>query len=60
MSLLQGQCRQVDAKIEAIDKESVEQVFEIEDQITRDSVRTYREMQQHLETVTFGLTTTLK
>ena len=45
MNHLEEQCRQTDAKIEAIVLQSIEEVYEIEDSVSRDSVRTYRELQ---------------
>ena len=58
--MLRQECRDVDSKIEALERQAIKDVVNIEEKVNSDSVRTYREVQQSLEAVTFALETTLK
>ena len=45
----------MDRKIEALDVKAVKEMSDIEDQVNSHSVKTYREVQQSLEAVTFAI-----
>ena len=59
-NLLQFESKDLDHKIEALDTASVKEVSEIEDLVNSRAAKTYREVQQSLEAVTFALETSLQ
>ena len=59
-TLLELQSSEIDRQIESYDVRGVKEVYTVEDQVNAHSVKTYREMQQSLEAVTFAIETTLK
>ena len=58
-NLLKFESKDLDRKIEALDTASVKEVSEIEDSVNSQAAKTYREVQQSLEAVTFALETSL-
>ena len=58
-NLLRKESRDLDKQIESYETSAIEEVAAIEDSVNSAVVKTYREMQQALEAVTFALESSL-
>lgn len=59
-ALLRKESMQLDRQIEQYETAAIKEVAEIEDSVNSSAVKTYREVQQALEAVTFALEASLQ
>ena len=59
-ALLRKESMQLDRQIEQYETTAIKEVAEIEDSVNSSAVKTYREVQQALEAVTFALEASLQ